>query len=67
MHHFGRNRDHDYYFGLPSEGERAAEINFPVFYCTPSRFPGCAACEPKFFACFCAGRLRSADCASFPQ
>jgi len=31
--------------------ERDAPINSSMFYFTPSRFPGCPACEPNFFNC----------------
>jgi hypothetical protein len=51
MHLFGHNRDHDYYFELPREGERDAPINYSVFNGTPSRFPGCPACELNFLIC----------------
>ena len=31
--------------------EQDYSINYSVFCCTPSRFPGCPACEPNFFIC----------------
>ena len=51
MHLFGHTFDHDYYFELPRKGERDCPINYSMFYFTPSRFPGCPACEPNFFTC----------------
>jgi hypothetical protein len=35
MHLFGHTFDHDYYFELPSEGERDTPINYSMFYFTP--------------------------------
>jgi hypothetical protein len=62
MHIFAHNLDHDYYFELPREANLWARAtlaifrprriaNCSVFYGTPSRFPGCPACEPNFFTC----------------
>jgi hypothetical protein len=50
MHLFDPNGDHDYYFELPVKGA-GYPINFSVFYFTPSRFPGCPACELNFVIC----------------
>jgi hypothetical protein len=51
MHLFGRNFDHDYYFRLPSEGERAAQSIARRLYCAPWPVPSVPACEPNFFTC----------------
>jgi len=51
MHLFGHNLDHDYYFRLPGDRGAGYPINYSVFKRTPSRCPGCPACEPNFFNC----------------
>ena len=51
MHLFGHNLDHDYYFELPRAEGAGYPINYSMFDFTPSRFPGCPACEPNFFTC----------------
>src|SRR6202166_1804098 len=51
MHLFGHTFDHDYYFELPREEGAGYPINYSMFDFTPSRFPGCPACEPNFFTC----------------
>src|SRR4029077_11853937 len=43
MHLFGHTFDHDYYFELLREGGAGRPINYSMFYCTPSRCPGCPA------------------------
>src|SRR6266853_4287044 len=48
MHLFGHTFDHDYYFELPREEGAGYPINYSMFDFTPSRFPGCPACEPNF-------------------
>jgi hypothetical protein len=51
MHLFGHSVDHDYYFELPREEGAGYPINYSMFDFTPSRYPGCPACEPNFFSC----------------
>jgi hypothetical protein len=49
MHLFGHTFDHDYYFELLREGGAGRPINYSMFYFTPSRCPGCPACEPNVY------------------
>src|SRR5215467_11280553 len=47
-----RTCDHDYYFELLFIGRGAGRpINYSMFDRTPSRFPGCPACEPNLLHC----------------
>ena len=48
MHLFGRTRDHDYYFELPSAEGAGYPINYSMFDFTPSPVPGFPACEANF-------------------
>jgi hypothetical protein len=45
------NCDHDYYFELLSEEERAAQSITRCSYCTPSPGSSWPACEPNFLTC----------------
>ena len=51
MHLFGHRLDHDYYFELLREEERAAPLNYSVFDCTPSPVPELARVRTELFDC----------------
>jgi len=45
-HLFDQNFDHDYFFGLPSQGA-GCPIKWTALYCTPCPVPSCPTYEPN--------------------